>query len=108
MTSFDAAQLLGISHIETSPSLLESTTLVFAYGLDIFSSRTMPSGSFDILSDSFNKAQLLLTMVGLIVGIVLTKVCLSSPDLSPSRLNSRSDHFLPSLSSAAHRREKTV
>jgi hypothetical protein len=67
-------QLLGISKIETSPSLLESTTIVFAYGLDLFSSRTMPSGTFDILSDSFNKAQLLLTMAALTVGILVTKV----------------------------------
>jgi hypothetical protein len=54
--------------------LLESTTIVFAYGLDLFSSRTMPSGTFDILSDSFNKAQLLLTMAALTVGILVTKV----------------------------------
>ncbi|KAL7412117.1 hypothetical protein BDY24DRAFT_393298 [Mrakia frigida] len=68
-----AYELLGVSSIVTSPALLESTSLVFAYGLDLFSTRVMPSGTFDILSDSFNKAQLLLTIMGLSVGIVAVK-----------------------------------
>ena len=34
----------------------------------------MPSGTFDILSDSFNKAQLVLTILGLSVGIAVVKV----------------------------------
>lgn len=34
----------------------------------------MPSGTFDILSDSFNKAQLVLTILGLSVGIAAVKV----------------------------------
>ena len=58
----------------TSAALLESTSLVFAHGLDLFSTRVMPSGTFDILSDSFNKAQLVLTILGLTVGIIVVKV----------------------------------
>jgi hypothetical protein len=60
----------------TSPALLESTTLLFGYGLDLFGSRVTPSGTFDILSDAFNKPQLLLTIAGLTVGIMFAKPAL--------------------------------
>ena len=66
-------QVARIKSITTSPSLLESTSLVFAYGLDLFSTRIAPSNTFDILSESFNKVQLVLTVVGLAVAILITK-----------------------------------
>ncbi|KAF9040068.1 hypothetical protein BJ165DRAFT_1407202 [Panaeolus papilionaceus] len=43
-------------HILTSPSILKSTLLVFAHGLDLFLTRTAPSNTFDVLSEGFNKA----------------------------------------------------
>ncbi|OZJ01843.1 hypothetical protein BZG36_04944, partial [Bifiguratus adelaidae] len=52
----------GIESIKTSPALLESTSLVLAYGLDTFFTYSAPSKQFDVLSEEFNKAQLLLTM----------------------------------------------
>ncbi|KAJ3478666.1 hypothetical protein NLI96_g9601 [Meripilus lineatus] len=64
-------QVARIKSITTSPSLLESTSLVFAYGLDLFSTRI--ANTFDILSESFNKVQLVLTVVGLAVAILITK-----------------------------------
>jgi hypothetical protein len=65
---------LGLGGIETSPALVESTSLVFAHGLDLFLTRGVtPSGTFDILSDDFNKAQLLLTLAALSVGIAIAK-----------------------------------
>ncbi|KAJ6617050.1 hypothetical protein B0H10DRAFT_1349440 [Mycena sp. CBHHK59/15] len=60
-------------NIITSPALLESTSLVFAYGLDLFLTRVAPSNTFDILSKNFNKAQLVLTVFGLGMGIVVAK-----------------------------------
>ncbi|KAH9942115.1 hypothetical protein B0H21DRAFT_526939 [Amylocystis lapponica] len=60
-------------HIITSPALLESTSLVFAYGLDLFFTRVAPSGTFDVLSENFNKVQLVLTIVGLALAIVIAK-----------------------------------
>ncbi len=56
-----------------SPALpvLESTSLVFAYGLDLFSSRIAPSKTFDVLNENFNKAQLVLTIGGLVVAIMV-------------------------------------
>ena len=61
--------LLSISGIVTSPSLLESTSLVFAFGdVDIFGTRVSPIGAFDMLGKGFSKFQLMATVVALGVG----------------------------------------
>lgn len=60
-------EVLGIDKIITSPALIESTSLVFAHGLDIFGTRLTPSFSFDILGKDFNKFQMLATVGGLAV-----------------------------------------
>jgi hypothetical protein len=60
------------------PTQLESTSLVFAYGLDMFLTRVAPSGTFDVLSEGFNKIQLVCTVVGLAVAIVVTKTLVKS------------------------------
>lgn len=53
---------------------MESTSLLFAHGLDLFLTRGVnPSGTFDMLTDSFNKAQLLLTLAVLSVGLAVAK-----------------------------------
>ncbi|THH04236.1 hypothetical protein EW145_g5667 [Phellinidium pouzarii] len=59
--------------ILTSPALLESTSLVFANGLDLFASRVAPAHTFDVLNENFNKAQLVLTIVALSVAIFATR-----------------------------------
>ncbi|KAI0052505.1 DUF1620-domain-containing protein [Auriscalpium vulgare] len=66
-------RVANIRRIVTSPALLESTSLVFAYGLDLFFTRTAPSGRFDVLSENFNKAQLIFTISGLAIGIMVAK-----------------------------------
>ncbi|KAF7317656.1 hypothetical protein MKEN_00853200 [Mycena kentingensis (nom. inval.)] len=68
-----AYEVRGTRAIVTAPALLESTSLVFAYGLDLFFTRVAPSNTFDILSASFNKAQLVLTVAALAAGIAVTK-----------------------------------
>ncbi|KAF9516661.1 hypothetical protein BS47DRAFT_1340546 [Hydnum rufescens UP504] len=68
-----SSEVAGIRHIITSPALLESTSLVFAYGLDLFFTRVAPSGTFDVLSVTFNKLQLVLTVLGLAVAILVTR-----------------------------------
>jgi len=73
-----------ISNIITVPSLLESTSLIFASGLDLFLTRVAPSRTFDVLSEGFNKAQLVLTIVGLAVAIAVTR-----PMVSKKRLRDR-------------------
>lgn len=61
--------VLAIEKIITSPTLLESTSLVFAFGHDIFGTRLSPSMAFDVLGKGFNKGQLVLTVVALLVGV---------------------------------------
>ena len=59
----------GLTDVISTPSKLESTSLVFAYGnLDIFGTRVAPIGGFDILGKGFSRVQLVLTVVGLAVG----------------------------------------
>jgi outer membrane protein assembly factor BamB len=59
----------GIRSVIVSPTLLESTGLVFAFGGDVFGTRVAPSQAFDILGRSFAKLQLLGTVVALAVGV---------------------------------------
>lgn len=61
--------ILSLLEVVTSPSLLESTSLVFAFGdLDIFGTRVAPIGSFDLLGKGFSKLQLMGTVVALAIG----------------------------------------
>lgn len=67
-------EIANIHTLLSSPTLLESTSLVFAYGpLDLFMSRVSPSGTFDVLSPSFNKVQLVLTIAVLLGGVLVTR-----------------------------------
>ncbi|KAK9321443.1 hypothetical protein V1517DRAFT_368406 [Lipomyces orientalis] len=76
--------VLGTKKTICSPAYLESTVLVFAYGLDLFFTRITPSQPFDLLSKSFNKGQLLLTIFALMVGVRFT-----SPIVKRKQLNMR-------------------
>lgn len=62
-------ELVGIKKIVTTPALLESTSLVFAYGGDLFGTRVTPSMAFDVLAKGFSKIQLVGTIVALGVGV---------------------------------------
>jgi len=63
-------EVVGVNDIITSKSGIESTSLVFAYGHDIFGTRVAPSFAFDILGKGFNKISMLLTVVGLFIGVL--------------------------------------
>lgn len=61
--------ILSLLEAVTSPSLLESTSLVFAFGdVDIFGTRVAPIGGFDLLGKGFSKLQLVATVLALAVG----------------------------------------
>ncbi|KAJ3091171.1 hypothetical protein HK102_001448, partial [Quaeritorhiza haematococci] len=63
-----------IRRIISSPSTLESTSLVLSYGdLDMFFARRSPSKTFDLLSEDFNRVGLVATVVVLVVGIQVAK-----------------------------------
>lgn len=63
-------EVYGIRKIIASPALLESTSLVLAYGFDVFGTRVTPSFSFDVLGKDFNKLQMLATVAALAVGVL--------------------------------------
>ncbi|KAK4200580.1 hypothetical protein QBC40DRAFT_225146 [Triangularia verruculosa] len=63
--------VIGIKKIITSPAIVESTSLVFAYGVDIFGTRVTPSFLFDILGKGFNKVSLVGTVLALFVGVAM-------------------------------------
>ncbi|PQE18053.1 ER membrane complex subunit 1 protein [Rutstroemia sp. NJR-2017a BVV2] len=71
-------EVLGIKNVITSPALLESTSLVFAYGIDIFGTRVTPSAAFDILGKSFNKLSLVTTVLALGAGVTIVAPMVSS------------------------------
>jgi len=72
--------LLSVSDVITSPSLLESTSLVFAFGeIDLFGTRVANIGAFDILGKGFSKLQLVLTVVALAVGTTIVAPFVSPP-----------------------------
>ena len=71
-------EVLGVKGIISTPSNMESTSLILAYGdLDIFGTRTAPIGAFDILDKGFNRVQLVLTVVALALGtgVLAPMVC---------------------------------
>jgi len=66
-------EVMGIQKVITSPSLLESTSLSFAFGNggDVFGTRIAPSQAFDILGKGFGKVQLIGTVLALAAGVTL-------------------------------------
>ncbi|KAI9756278.1 MAG: hypothetical protein M1815_003862 [Lichina confinis] len=78
-------EALGIGKIITSPANLESTSLVFAYGIDLFGTRLAPSLAFDMLGKEFAKGQLVLTVVALGFGVLVL-----APMVRKKQINMRS------------------
>ena len=64
-------EVIGVKNVITGPAILESTSLVFAYGIDIFGTRVAPSAAFDILGKGFNKLGLVATVVALGLGVAV-------------------------------------
>ncbi|KYK58113.1 DUF1620-domain-containing protein [Drechmeria coniospora] len=72
--------LLGIAGIEATATLVESTSMLVAYGVDVYVVRVAPSGVFDILGKSFGKATLVATVMALLGGVMfLTPMVHFSP-----------------------------
>ncbi|TEA15052.1 ER membrane protein complex subunit 1 [Colletotrichum sidae] len=63
--------VLGVQKIITSPTIVESTSLIFSFGVDVFGSRVAPSFAFDILGKGFNKISLISTVLALTVGVAV-------------------------------------
>lgn len=72
----------GLRGIVTAPAKLESTTHVFAYGVDLFYTRLAPSKTYDSLTDDFRYALLLITIVALVAAIYITWILSKKKELS--------------------------
>jgi hypothetical protein len=66
--------IFKVRSIQTYPTLLESTTHVWVYGLDLFYRRIAPSKPFDSLEEEFSHTLLLLTITVLIVVTFVAKI----------------------------------
>ncbi|KND89211.1 ER membrane protein complex subunit 1 [Tolypocladium ophioglossoides CBS 100239] len=62
--------VLGVKGIVATAAVVESTSLLVAYGVDVYSTRVAPSGVFDILGKGFNKTTLVGTVLALFVGVM--------------------------------------
>lgn len=71
--TYSLVQVEGLIKIESFAGRLESESIILASGLDLFGSRVSPSRSFDVLSPTFNKAQLLITITVLSLGLAVTR-----------------------------------
>jgi len=68
-------QIERIVDIYAVPTRIESTSLLFAVGLDIYSTRVNPSKTFDLLPEEFNRLLLVLILGGMsVVTFVLSKI----------------------------------
>jgi len=72
--------VIGVKNIVSNPAALESTSLVVAYGLDIYLTRRTPSNNFDVLSETFNKPVLVATMVSILIAVIYTNSKIKSND----------------------------
>ncbi|KAI1436974.1 DUF1620-domain-containing protein [Xylaria sp. CBS 124048] len=70
MTITHTRDVVGVKEIIVAPAILESTCLVFAYGVDVFGTRVTPSQAFDLLGKGFNKVALLGTVAALFAGVL--------------------------------------
>ncbi|XP_057467683.1 LOW QUALITY PROTEIN: uncharacterized protein LOC130757055 [Actinidia eriantha] len=76
-----ALKVEGLRGIVTMPAKLESTTLAFIYGVDLFFTRLAPSKTYDSLTEDFSYALLLITIVALVVAIIVTWILSERKDL---------------------------
>jgi ER membrane protein complex subunit 1 len=65
--------VIGIEQIITTPAIVESTSLVFAYGIDVFGTRVAPSFAFDTLGKGFDKLTLIGTVLALTGGVMVLR-----------------------------------
>lgn len=75
--------IAGLRDIRAVPAGgLESTSLVFAYGIDIFFCRRAPSNTFDMLPEDFQYSMLLVTIAGLTVAVFMASMASKRKDLN--------------------------
>ena len=62
--------------------MLESTSLVFAFGLDLFLTRATPARTFDMLGEDFNKVGLFGATTAMAIATVVSGWYVSRKELA--------------------------
>ncbi|KAG8067548.1 hypothetical protein GUJ93_ZPchr0005g14981 [Zizania palustris] len=88
-------QVEALRGIVAVPSKLESTTLVFTYGVDLFYTRLAPSRTYDSLTDEFSYALLLITIAELVAAIIFTWIWSEKKELNNKWRRSSLLWFVP-------------
>ncbi|KAF1739460.1 ER membrane protein complex subunit 1 [Beauveria bassiana] len=81
--------ILGVEGFTTSPAVVESTSLLVAYGIDVYGTRVVPSGLFDLLGKGFNKLALISTVLALTGGVLFV-----APMVRRNQINRRWEAFI--------------
>jgi hypothetical protein len=71
-SDFGWMQVECLRGIVTAPARLESNSLIFGYGIDLFYLRTAPSKTYDLLTEDFSYALLVLTVLILVGAIIVS------------------------------------
>jgi hypothetical protein len=61
-------QVLNLRGVTAHPAVLESTTLLFCYGTDLFYTRLTPAQHFDSLQSDFSYGLLVVALIALVAG----------------------------------------
>lgn len=67
-------RLSGIEKLKVIDTKFESTSLVVAYGKDVFVTRIQPDQTFDLLHEDFNSTLLVLACIAITVGFLIIKI----------------------------------
>ncbi|CAG9465961.1 unnamed protein product [Pedinophyceae sp. YPF-701] len=68
-------RVAGLRGIVAAATQLESTSVVFVYGLDLFARRHLPAGQFDALADDFAVAAVVVSLLAMVIlATVLVRV----------------------------------
>ncbi|XP_052821133.1 ER membrane protein complex subunit 1-like [Mya arenaria] len=65
--------LFHVRGLHTAPTGLESTSLVLAYGLDLFQTRVQPSKMFDVLKEDFEHYVIAIVVLSMLLVSFITK-----------------------------------
>ncbi|SSD61393.1 related to ER membrane protein complex subunit 1 [Saccharomycodes ludwigii] len=68
-------------HLVSFPTNLESTSFVCSFGHDIFCTKVAPSSQFDVLPQNFERAQIIYTIIGLLVTLYFLKPFVENKNL---------------------------
>ena len=66
-------KVVGLKGIKTEPAVLESTSLLTAWGMDIYFARLAPSKAYDMVPEDFPYSLLVVSVLTLAIGLVVLR-----------------------------------